>query len=195
LPDRKYTSKTVENEFRKKLEYSVRKVQRELLAFLREQKGRRGTDTLDEAGRRRLLEASRGLVIGPFLASLLPEIGPSVTCSGFDERVRDILHQFLANVLERQAAVKTKIDGMEIESWLRVNPYDSIQRGLRRYVPNRDDVDILLDAHDLACTQNLDISFVTGDKKDIKRNEAGILGTVRLGRIVYLAEYEPGRGS
>jgi hypothetical protein len=187
---KKYTSKTVENEFGKKLEYSVRLIQREILVFLRDMKRRRGTDIVDEATRKRLLAETRDMKIGPFLISVVTGMDPSTTHLSFDEQLRDILHRFLADVEGRKTAIRTWIDHMDIESWLRVDSYETLQQQLRRSIPNHDDVEILLDAHDLASNQKLELAFVTGDWKDIKQHQSQITGSTGIKRIMYLAEFD-----
>ena len=190
-PQKKFTSNTVENELCKKLEYSVQRIQRELLGLLRDLKKKHGSGAIGEAGLKRLKDTARELKIRPFLESMIPDVAPENTYTDFDARVRNILHQFLAQVQLRRTTLRTWIDQVAIESWLRVVPYDTLRQQLIRSVPNSDDVEILLDAHDLATNQNLAISFVTGDLKDIKRNETAITGMTRIQKIMYLDEFRP----
>jgi hypothetical protein len=193
-PQKKYTSQTVENEFSKKMDYSIRTIQRELLGFLRDLKHKRGTDIFDDAGRKRLLDKTRELKIWPFLKSMVSDLDPLTTYIALDDRLRELLHEFLAEVFARRTFLRTRINSVGIESWLRVDDYGTVQRQLRAIIPNPDDVEILLDAHDLTCHYKLELAFVTGDWKDIKQHEAQITSSTGIKRIVYLAEFEPGKG-
>ena len=187
---KKYTSQTVENECSKKMDYSIRMIQQELLGFLRELKSKRGSDIFDENGRERLLDKTRELKIWPFLKSVVSDLDPTTTYIALDDRLRELLHEFLVEVDDRRTFIRTRINNLDIESWLRVDDYGTVQKQLRAAIPNPDDVEILLDAHDLTCHYKLELAFVTGDWKDIKQHEAQITGSTGIKRIMYLAEFD-----
>lgn len=68
--------------------------------------------------------------------------------------------------------------------------YTEKERMLSEYIDNTSDVQILLDAHDLALELKIVLDFVTGDWRDIKGNDDYICSQINLRRIVFLAEFK-----
>ena len=72
----------------------------------------------------------------------------------------------------------------------RVVGHRDIWDKLCKYISDKDDVEVLIDAHDVALAPT-DILFFTGDGGDIKRNKPEILKITRIADIHYLGDIAP----
>jgi len=83
-----------------------------------------------------------------------------------------------------------RINPQDIIPWARQRQDPAENQILITNIKNPFDVEILLDAHDLSLNRDLDkLEFVTGDKKDILKNEKIILSTLKISGIKYLAAF------
>ena len=111
--------------------------------------------------------------------------------------LRRLLGDYREFSLTRRAEIERRIKEMEIECWLRLQSYPDIERSLDRDgIQNDNDVQIILDAHDLCCNlPNEDITFVTVDREDIKAHENIILRETKLKGVWYLGDRKIAPGS
>lgn len=107
-------------------------------------------------------------------------------------RLRDAERNYMADTLTQEAAIKKRIGPKDVVCWMRRVTYPTLKNQISGQVGDLDDVDILLDAHDLAANKNLkSLEFITGDKEHIKDNEDLILKNLRIARIRYLLDFLP----
>ncbi len=65
--------------------------------------------------------------------------------------------------------------------------HNDVYRELEKYVPDKADIEVLLDAHDLGLTVT-DLFFYTGDGVDINNNKRVILDHTEISDIYYLGD-------
>jgi hypothetical protein len=188
---KKFTSNKVEGELRKKTDYATRRIAGEMRRFAFDLSGKKPDTVVQDNDIQRILGSITDLKIGPALRELFGDPArKGITYGQLRELLNNIQWDYLGMVHVRTKQAEEMLAKLDIESWSRFAPYPEIEAGLSAIVKNSSDVQLLLDAHDLASTQNVVLDFVTGDWTDIKGNEIGILALVKLKKITYLAEFE-----
>jgi hypothetical protein len=189
-PQKKWTSSSVEAEMYKKSAYVQRKVQKELLGLIMELS--QGKDKpLGESDLIRIQNGLSGSKLAPVVKDLMDEIKtrkPQI--SEACQQLRDALRGFLAHVRQREDELKNKMTALELECWTRHDDHIDIQKKLKKYIKNDDDIEILMDAHDLASVQQLILDFVTADYEDYKYFASEVRSIVKINRIAFLHEFK-----
>jgi hypothetical protein len=102
------------------------------------------------------------------------------------------LDEYRRVAFQRNGLLSNAITSTEIECWLRlsaIDRYEDIHSSLLSSgISNLDDIEILLDAHDLCCNNSHEIDFVTGDFHDIKKYEPEILSATKIHSIIFLGD-------
>ncbi|MEW5937207.1 MAG: hypothetical protein AB1665_05245 [Candidatus Thermoplasmatota archaeon] len=188
---KKYTSSKVEGELRKKSKYAMDRITGEIRQLTLSLNEKKQDVTVQDKDIEGILKRTSNTKISPTLRLFFGDPArKGLTYKQLREWLNRIQWYYLGEVHVRTKRVEELLSKMDIESWSRFKPYTDIQAGLSALVANASDVELLLDAHDLALELNVTLDFVTGDWTDIKDKEKGILALVRLRRIMYLAEFE-----
>lgn len=104
--------------------------------------------------------------------------------------IQDALNHYLTDSHRGEKRVISRINPGDIFPWVRQQEYPAQKTALESKINNRNDVEILLDAHDLSVNERLTkLEFVTGDKNHIVNNSSHILSTLQLSGIRYLSSY------
>jgi hypothetical protein len=191
---KKFTSTSVESEMQKKVEYVRRKVRSEILGLIQslsQQKDRAITDS----DVKRIGDGAKKSKIAPIIRELLNELmirneKISIFCSA----ARSALWNYLAQIQTREDEIKERIGKVEFESWTRYEEYKDIRNKLSEWIPNDDDIEILLDAHDLVVIVGMALEFITADYNDLKFCRDKIPAITKIDRITFLPEFTS-RGS
>jgi len=187
---KKYTSTSVESEMQKKIEYVRRKVRSEILGLIQslsQQKDRAITDS----DVKRIGEGVKKSKIAPIIRELLNELmirneNISIFCS----TARTALWNYLAQIQTRDDEIKKRIGRVEFESWTRYEEYEEIRKELSEWIANDDDIEILLDAHDLVVINGMVLEFVTADFEDFKFCKDKIPSIIKIDRIAFLSGFK-----
>jgi len=192
-PQKKWTSSSVDAEMQKKCAYVRRKVQKDLLSLIMDLS--QGKDKpLGESELVRIQNDLSGSKLEPMVMDLINEIKTRTPqISEACQRLREVLRGFLTYVQQHEDELKNKMTALELECWTRLDDYTDIQKKLAKYMKNDDDLEILLDAHDLALVRQLILDFVTADYDDYKYFESEVLSIVKINRIAFLHEFKPER--
>ena len=67
-------------------------------------------------------------------------------------------------------------------------PYRDIYQILQKIIPDPDDIEVVLDAHDVG-HHFPDIFLITGDGRHIYRNKASILPHIKIKDVKLLSDY------
>ena len=188
---KKYTSSKVEGELRKKTKYARDKITIEIRKLVFSLSEKKQDSVVQDPDVQRILDRTGDTKILPTLKLVFSDPArKGITYGQLRDLLNNIQWDYLGMVHVRTKQAEEMITNLDIESWSRFASYPEIEAGLSAIVKNSSDVQLLLDAHDLASTQNVVLDFVTGDWNDIKGNEIGILALVKLKKITYLAEFE-----
>lgn len=186
---KKYTSTSVESEMQKKIEYVRRTVRSEILGLIQslsQQKDRAITDSEIK----RIEEGLRRSKIAPIVKELLNELkAKNEKTSVFCTEARNALRIFTAQIQTREDEIKEKIGRVEFESWTRYEEYEEIRKELSEWIANDDDIEILLDAHDLVVTVGMALEFVTSDYGDFKFCRDKNPAITKIARITFLPDF------
>jgi hypothetical protein len=105
-------------------------------------------------------------------------------------RLREAERNYMSDAYLQETAIKKRIGAGDVVCWMRRVTYPSLKNQISVPIGDPDDVDILLDAHDLATNRKLtSLRFVTGDKEHIKDNEGLILRTLSISKVMYLLDF------
>jgi hypothetical protein len=99
------------------------------------------------------------------------------------EDLREYQRRFEHELKKRQKSVKELV----LFSY-RSKRYPGISTELRKIIRNLNDIEVVLDAHELALLHS-DLALITGDHKDILKNKDAILPLVSLGEIKDLRDF------
>jgi hypothetical protein len=101
--------------------------------------------------------------------------------------LRTALNSYLADSYGREGKVMSRINPRDIFSWVRQGQYSQVAGKLQEQIHNQNDIEILLDAHDLSLIRKLaNLEFVTNDTKHILKNQILILSLLSLSAITPL---------
>jgi len=115
----------------------------------------------------------------------------NLTFDQLKDELSSALHDYLAETHQCEKRIMQRINRSDIFPWTRRKHYPSEREALKKEIWNLYDIEILLDAHDLSLNKNLtSLEFITGDRKDIVRNESIILATLELASIKYLSSFQ-----
>jgi hypothetical protein len=104
--------------------------------------------------------------------------------------LQDALNSYLADSNKSERQIISRINPGDISLWVRQQEYPTEKTALESRINNRNDVEILLDAHDLSVTGKITkLEFVTGDRIHIVTNSSHILSTLQLSGIRYLSTF------
>jgi hypothetical protein len=196
----KFTSERAKHEFEGKFEYIFTRTEEAILQFVADIETMRPSNRPLSSSTIQALKG--GIPPHIWKRSLLESFVDSIgaRCKTVTELIlglRRLLGDYREFSLTRRAEIERRIKEMEIECWLRLQSYPDIERSLDRDgIQNDNDVQIILDAHDLCCNlPNEDITFVTVDREDIKAHENIILRETKLKGVWYLGDRKIAPGS
>ncbi len=192
-PQKKWTSSSVEAEMYKKSAHVQRKVQKELLSLIMDLSQSKDKP-LGESDLVRIQTELNGSKLAPMVKDLIDEIKTSnPQISEACQRLREVLRGFLTYVQQHEDELKNKMTALELECWARHDDYTDLQKKLEKFIKNDNDIEILLDTHDLALIQQLILDFVTADYDDYKYFKSEVTSIVKINRIAFLHEFKPER--
>lgn len=187
----KYVSLTVKGEARNRIGRIREDLQGELLPVLYQIRRKRSLDVPSLSDLGWIVSLGNGKRIKPLLNQVAQEAQKdSSSFNQIEGKLRNALHVYLLDTHQGEKQIMKRINPQDIIPWARRRQYPAENRILKTNIKNLSDVEILLDAHDLSLNENLDkLEFVTGDKKDILKNEKIILSTLKISGIKYLAAF------
>jgi hypothetical protein len=167
-------------------------LEKELLFVIMRIRRRRFIGVITDSDLGWIVSVSKNKHVQRLLNEIATDIQQNAICTPdqLPDFLRDALNNYLADSHKGEKQVLSRINARDICLWIRRRVYPQEKAVLASQVKNRNDVEILLDAHDLSVTKNLpSLEFVTGDKNDIVLNSSHILSIVRLSAIRYLSTF------
>ena len=188
----KYTSSNVIGEVEHKI-YEIRRiVQDEILMLIHKlNKQRNSMDymTLSDIGW--MVNFVQKKKIKSFIESCVDELKEEQpTFNEMASRLRNGLNDYMNDTMKNEIEINRRINEKELNCWVRRLPYKDLKNCISQYVKDFNDVQILLDAHDLAAkNKSLSLTFITGDNNHIIRNKEKLSDVLDINDFDYLANY------
>ena len=109
--------------------------------------------------------------------------GSSGDLTSLENRIRNVQRVFETECDDRREIIKKLV-----MRHTRRQPYKDIYQILQKIIPDKDDIEVVLDAHDVG-NHFPGIFLITGDGRHIYRNKASILPYLKIKDIRLLSEY------